>query len=174
MTGDTQENWLKAALTSSGPVWNVIANQVIMFEYDHTAGSGESYYMDGWDGYVAARNRILKHLYEAKVRNPIVITGDMHSSWVANLKYHPTYPNDSFRRSDSVTVGTEFTGPESAPTSPRVGKTRTTTLSATTLTSSTWTPGRVAICAATSPQAAGTRVFSWRTHSTTLNLRCAP
>ncbi len=111
MTGDAQENWLKGALTSSGPVWNVIANQVIMFEYDHTSGSGESYYMDGWDGYVAARNRILKHLYEAKPRNPIVITGDMHSSWVANLKYHPTYPNDSFRRSDSTIVGTEFTGP---------------------------------------------------------------
>ncbi len=108
---DAQENWLKERLTSSGPLWNVIANAILMFEYDHRYPAGmESYYLDGWDGYVATRNRLFKHLLESKVPNPIVITGDIHAAWVADLKYHPDDPNNSFKRTDAITVGTEFLG----------------------------------------------------------------
>ena len=108
---DAQENWLKGALTSDGALWNVIANQIPMFEYNHLYPAGsESYYVDGWDGYVATRNRVFKHLVENRVLNPIVITGDIHAAWVADLKYYPTDPNSSFKRADSITIGTEFVG----------------------------------------------------------------
>jgi alkaline phosphatase D len=108
---DAQENWLKQKLTSDGPLWNVIANQVPMMEYDHRYPAGsESYYMDGWDGYVATRNRVFRHLADNRVPNPIVLTGDLHAGFVADLKYHPDDPDNSFKRRDSITVGTEFIG----------------------------------------------------------------
>ena len=100
---DEQENWLKARLTSSNPKWNVLASQVIMFQYDHRDWTG-NWYEEAWDGYAATRNRVLKHIADNKVPNPIVLSGDMHCSWAANLEANF---ND---RSHADVVGAEFTG----------------------------------------------------------------
>lgn len=119
ITGTDQEDRLKDALTSSGPLWNVVANQVPMFEfdndYDDVQGdypdpAYDSYYVEAWDGYGASRNRVLKHLADNRVSNPVVISGDMHCAWAADLKYNDAHPEDSFRRDDSTIIGTEFTG----------------------------------------------------------------
>lgn len=42
--------------------------------------------MDGWSGYDANRDRLMRFLAELKPRNLIVITGDIHSNWVIDLK----------------------------------------------------------------------------------------
>jgi alkaline phosphatase D len=99
---DSQEKWLKDALTSSNSRWNVLAQQVIMFKYDHNDWSGD-YYSEAWDSYSATRDRILKHIVEKKVRNPVVLSGDMHSSWASNLESNF---NDT---STSDIIGAEFT-----------------------------------------------------------------
>jgi alkaline phosphatase D len=36
--------------------------------------------MDAWDGYVAARKRILSYLKNNRPSNPVVISGDVHSN----------------------------------------------------------------------------------------------
>ncbi len=59
--------------------------------------------MDQWDGYVAARQRLLSFLADQRPSNPVVITGDIHSSWVCDLK-------TDFADAASPTVGTEFVG----------------------------------------------------------------
>jgi alkaline phosphatase D len=100
---DEQEIWLKGKLTSSGSLWNVLAQQVIMFKYDHHDWTG-NYYSESWDSYSATRDRILKHIVEKGVRNPVVLSGDMHSSWAANLESNF---DDSL---NSDVIGTEFTG----------------------------------------------------------------
>lgn len=41
---------------------------------------------DAWDGYTAARDRLLAYLDDHRVRNPIVLSGDWHSHWVNDLK----------------------------------------------------------------------------------------
>ena len=74
-----------------------------MAQYDHRDGEGGLFNMDAWDGYVAARNRVLGYLLKKKPKNPVVITGDVHSSWVADLKA-------DFRDEASKTLGTEFVG----------------------------------------------------------------
>lgn len=56
-----------------------------------------------WDGYVAARQRILSFLAERRPSNPVVITGDIHSSWLCDLK-------TDFADPASPTVGTECVG----------------------------------------------------------------
>jgi alkaline phosphatase D len=40
---DKQESWLKGKLTSSGPMWNILAQQVPMFQYDHRSWYGNYY-----------------------------------------------------------------------------------------------------------------------------------
>jgi alkaline phosphatase D len=74
-----------------------------MFKYDHRDWSG-NYYSEAWDSYSATRERLLKHIVEKKVRNPIVLSGDMHSGWASNLEsnFHDSLTSD--------VIGAEFTG----------------------------------------------------------------
>lgn len=103
MTGPQQERWLLDGLSRSRARWNVIAQQVMLAQYDSAAGPEQRFSMDKWDGYVAARNRILGFLLNRRPSNPVVITGDIHSNWVADLKA-------DFDNPKSATVGAEFVG----------------------------------------------------------------
>jgi alkaline phosphatase D len=103
MTGPQQERWLFRRLQASDARWNVVAQQTMFAKFDFLAGPGQLFNMDQWDGYVAARNRITAFLQSAAPSNPIVLTGDIHSSWVHNLKV-------DFADAASPLVGTEFVG----------------------------------------------------------------
>ena len=103
MTGTGQERWLLDGLDKSRARWNVIAQQVMMGRLDHEEGPEEVFWTDAWDGYPAARQRIIDHISEARVRNPVVITGDWHSTFVNDIKANVEDP-------DSATVATEFVG----------------------------------------------------------------
>jgi alkaline phosphatase D len=103
MTGQKQEQWLFQGLDRSRSRWNVIAQQVVFAQHDWTAGEEDVFNVDAWDGYVAPRNRVLNFLEQRKPSNPVVLTGDTHSSWVNDLKADFNNPN-------SATVGTEFVG----------------------------------------------------------------
>jgi alkaline phosphatase D len=41
---------------------------------------------DGWDGYPAARGRLLRAIAENELRSCVVLTGDAHVTFVADLK----------------------------------------------------------------------------------------
>ena len=101
--GDVQEAWLKGTLDKSPAKWNIIANQVLMARIDQKPGPEEALSMDQWSGYEVCRDRLMKFLAERKPSNPIVITGDIHSNWVADLKV-------DWKDEKSPVVGTEFTG----------------------------------------------------------------
>jgi phosphodiesterase/alkaline phosphatase D-like protein len=96
MTGLAQERWLLDGLRRSRARWNVIAQQTIMAPFDYDLGPGEVYNLDQWDGYPAARSRILEAA--RGVSNPVVLSGDWHSNWVNDLDV------------DGETVATEFAG----------------------------------------------------------------
>jgi alkaline phosphatase D len=102
MTGTEQERWLFQGLSQSQARWNVIAQQTMMAEYDFNALPKEEVFnLDQWDGYVLPRNRLLEFIRARRPSNPVVITGDIHSSWVHDLKTDFNNPN-------SPTVATEF------------------------------------------------------------------
>ena len=103
LTGAAQEQWLTDNLRRSPARWNVIPQQVMMAPVDYVPGPGERLSMDMWSGYVVQRNRLLQFLSDAKIRNPVVLTGDIHSNWVADLKL-------DFAKPDSPIIGTEFIG----------------------------------------------------------------
>ncbi|WP_017655676.1 alkaline phosphatase D family protein [Fortiea contorta] len=102
MTGTEQEQWLFQGLDKSRSRWNVIAQQTMLAQFDFDPRPEVAVFnMDQWDGYVAARNRLLNFLQHRQPSNPVVITGDIHSSWVHDLKA-------DFDNPASATVGTEF------------------------------------------------------------------
>jgi len=61
------------------------------------------YWVDDWNGYPAARKRLLTHLHDARVANPVVLSGDIHSYWANDLKL-------DFDDAASPIVATEFVG----------------------------------------------------------------
>lgn len=84
MLGDAQEAWLLDALTSSSAHWNVIGNQVVMA--NATLNDAILNY-DQWDGYPAARQRLLGGVQAAGVANLMVLTGDIHLGAVGYLSH---------------------------------------------------------------------------------------
>lgn len=103
MMGPEQERWLLDGLRGSRSRWNVVANQVMMAPVAQLADGTPTYSMDKWDGYVRERTRLMTFLGEARPSNPVVITGDIHTNWVADLKL-------DFDNPASATVGTELVG----------------------------------------------------------------
>jgi alkaline phosphatase D len=104
LMGDKQEAWLFRNLRNSRATWNVIAQQVMMMRWDLGVLAGPSldvFNVDAWDGYQAARDRVTAFLSNNQIQNAVVLTGDIHSSWAADLK-------PDFTKPDSPIVGAEF------------------------------------------------------------------
>lgn len=89
MLGAAQEAWLSAQLLQGGGHWNVIAQQTLLASVDLAPGPGEAFWSDGWDGYPAARQRLLQQVAHSRVANPICLGGDVHSYWVSDLCLDP-------------------------------------------------------------------------------------
>jgi len=86
LLGARQERWLEAGLRTSKARWNVLGQETVMAQIDAKSGDGLNIYTDCWDGYPAARKRLMECLASAKPANPIAIGGDVHSFWVNDLK----------------------------------------------------------------------------------------
>jgi alkaline phosphatase D len=102
MFGAAQERWLDQRLARRNGRWTVIAQQTLMAELDR-GRDAPAYWMDGWGGYPAARQRLIDGIVGHSVENPLVLGGDVHSWWVTDLKRDPTRP-------DSPTVASEIVG----------------------------------------------------------------
>jgi alkaline phosphatase D len=85
MLGRAQERWLDSALTASRSRWNVLAQQTRMARLDELPGPGRRAWTDAWDGYPAARRRLVDALHERRIPNAVVIGGDVHAFNVSNL-----------------------------------------------------------------------------------------
>jgi alkaline phosphatase D len=101
ITGAEQEKWLLDGFRRSGARWDVLGQQVFFGRRDNNSGPATVVSMDSWDGYAASRDRITRGWLEAGVRNPVVLTGDVHAHWADELKLDYTDPT-------SRTVGTEL------------------------------------------------------------------
>ncbi|MFY1620423.1 alkaline phosphatase D family protein [Micromonospora sp. WMMD736] len=98
LTGATQEAWLLDGLAQHYGTWDILGQQVFFARQFEASGAAN---MDAWDGYRASRSRIQTGWQQRGVRNPLVLTGDVHKSWANELK--ADYANPS-----SATIGTEL------------------------------------------------------------------
>jgi alkaline phosphatase D len=101
--GQKQAKWLKGALLRSSATWNVLAQQVMMAMVAREFEGVKRYSMDKWCGYAHEGMELVRFIQEREVPNPVVLTGDIHSSWVNDIRVDD-------RKYDSPVVATEFVG----------------------------------------------------------------
>ncbi len=101
--GFEQERWLAHGLSASRAAWNLVVQQTLVAPAGRLEPDGRRYWTDGWDGYPAARERLLEALATSGARNPVVLGGDVHANYVADLHRRPEDPRTPI-------VATEFCG----------------------------------------------------------------
>jgi alkaline phosphatase D len=74
-----------------------------MAQYREKQHGIEGFWTDDWDGYPANRTRLLQHIADSKVSNPVVVGGDIHSFFANDLRI-------DFDDTASPVVATEFVG----------------------------------------------------------------
>ena len=117
LLGSAQETWLAGAMAQSvrsGRKWQLLAQQVVMGSLFLSAELGEMlaqnpsedirrlaaaglaasragipFNLDAWDGYPAARDRLLRSA-QAAGANLIVMSGDSHNGWAFDLERRGT------------------------------------------------------------------------------------
>ena len=85
LPGAAQEQWLAEGFQASTQTWDVLGQQVFFGRRDSTITPDNTVSMDAWDGYPASRDRVVRSWVDAGVRNPIVLTGDVHAHWGSNV-----------------------------------------------------------------------------------------
>lgn len=121
ITGKAQMEWLTAGLASAPVRWKLVGNSVMIaplvfppLEPATTAAitgtigvpqAGLHVNGDQWDGYTADRTRLFRAITDQQVSDVVFLTGDIHSSWAADL------PVDAADYPGGPTVGAEFVVP---------------------------------------------------------------
>ena len=72
---------------------------------DPQGPDGGRYWTDGWDGYAPARQRLLAPIAEKRLGGAVVLGGDVHAHYVADLKA-------DFGDPKSATLATRSKGPK--------------------------------------------------------------
>jgi len=103
MLGMTQERFLAERMQRAPAQWSVVAQATLVAEVDRKPGAEHGYWMDGWDGYAASRARMIDALATHPSRNAIVVGGDVHAFYAADLRR-------DFSDRNAPPVATEFVG----------------------------------------------------------------
>jgi alkaline phosphatase D len=142
MMGSEQEAWLAGALKRSagqGTRWQLLAQQTVMGSWAlpvearawlradapaevrrvtalgaAAAEVGLPLNLDAWDGYPAARERLLRSALDANA-NLLVLSGDSHNSWAFDLDLAGTPAGAEFAGSSVTSPGLEAYTPGVAP-----------------------------------------------------------
>jgi alkaline phosphatase D len=85
MLGGRQEAWAQGQLASSQTRWNLLAQGTLMGYNNEAPLPEHRYWTDAWNGYPAARERLMKFLAEKHISNPVVLSGDIHAFVVSGL-----------------------------------------------------------------------------------------
>jgi len=103
LLGSAQEAWLAEGWDLARP-WNLLAQQTLMARFSWAdPAHGGLYWTDGWDGYPAARRRLLQTVADKHVPGVVVLGGDVHTNYVADLRA-------DFDDPKSPLVASEFCG----------------------------------------------------------------
>lgn len=129
LLGAAQEQWLADKLRTTPARWKLLGQGVMFAQLKIQAaplaqGGGVFLNTDQWDGYQPARDRVYDIFKGANglppVHNCVVLTGDIHSSWAADLSQDPNNPDPATGGYNPATgegsravefVGTSVTSP---------------------------------------------------------------
>ena len=113
MLGESQTEWLLNGIKKSPARWKIIGNQVIFSPLNDSKvfDRRPAIAMDRWDGYPAERQHIFDFFYQNDLKNIVVITGDVHTSWAFELTGDPSNPAVYDSKTGKSVIGAEFVSP---------------------------------------------------------------
>lgn len=126
MMSDDQWAFLTDRLSGSSAQWKIVAQQVMVMpwrvggvpqppagapDFPPVTTGGQVVNTDAWDGYPYEQRRFLSTLAEHDVEGAVVLTGDIHSSWAADLPLDPYDPSTYDPVTRSGSHGVEFVVP---------------------------------------------------------------
>lgn len=115
LLGLAQEAWVVDGVTSARSTYKIIASQVMLAPLRRPRASPTEHASplrtDTWDGYPEARARLLRAVAARNVRDLVVLSGDIHSSWVSELTQDPYDPTHYDPVTGRGAIGVEFVTP---------------------------------------------------------------
>jgi alkaline phosphatase D len=110
LLGSAQEQWLFEELQASGRAgvtWQLLGQQVLLAPGSLAGAPTTS--TDTWDGYRPARERLLDGIESARLKNVVVLTGDIHTSYAYDVARNPWAGYNP--ETGAGTAAVEFTTP---------------------------------------------------------------
>jgi alkaline phosphatase D len=98
--GQDQFSWLTNNLKANNAKWKILGQQVMLSPLEIF---GTVLNDDQWDGYDYERNRLFDSITTHNIENIVVLTGDIHSSWVNDI------PLNNYNASNCTgSIGVEY------------------------------------------------------------------
>lgn len=111
MLGAAQEQWLDESLGAARASWNLIVQQTLFVPAGRvTPKDGLVHWTDGWDGYPAARQRLLRSIERRRASNPLILGGDLHAAFAAQVHSRPEDPASPVLATELVTTSISSQG----------------------------------------------------------------
>lgn len=95
LVGAEQMGFIKDTLSSSqarDANWRIIGSNVVLAQWFVSAGAtpetAQRLNSDAWDGYPLEQEELMDYIRDQNIRNNVVLTGDVHSTWVMDLHRH--------------------------------------------------------------------------------------
>lgn len=118
--GNEQDEWLKNKLKNSTTLWHLIGNQEMMTDWlsegapkaiTSKRGNGRVFDPGNWNGFPEDRQRLYDFISNNSINNVVVLTGDIHMSFVMNMTGTPKDKTLYNKLTGEGAVGVEITGP---------------------------------------------------------------
>ena len=114
LLGREQEAWLAQGLTSSARRWKLVGQSTQVSRTGTDTPEGRRVWTDGWDGYPQARERMLQGVRDARVRDVVMLGGDVHRHVAADLRVQPNDTASPVIASEFVTTSISSHGGSAA------------------------------------------------------------
>ena len=94
LIGPVQRAFLTDSLAQSTATWKLVGSQVVFHQWSLTpglkaAGGPRGLNGDSWDAYGFERQQIIDSIRTNNVDNMVILTGDVHSCWIADITDDP-------------------------------------------------------------------------------------
>lgn len=85
MLGPMQEAWLAQRVEENHAPWTILGQQTLFSPLIQPVEGGSGVWTDAWDGYPAARTRLLHSLARNPSSTPLILGGDVHAYYVNDV-----------------------------------------------------------------------------------------
>lgn len=109
--GFDQERWLYDGFARSHARWNLLVQNLLIAPLKVQTPQDTLLWTDSWNGFGAARRRLIDALADTRLSNPVTLAGDYHSTWLNDLRRDFDRPNDPAVAAEVVVTSITSNGP---------------------------------------------------------------